>query len=63
MVNCLERGAADMHMVQLIPQPSHHLLLHRNPEWFNLSGASLPRLSWKTGRYMVVSLSRFYLSL
>jgi len=24
-----------------------HLLLHKNPEWFNLSGAGLPRLCWK----------------
>jgi len=29
-------------------QPAtHHLLLHYNPEWFNLSGTGLPRLSWK----------------
>ena len=27
----------------------HHLLLHWNPEWFCLSGAGLPRLSWKRG--------------
>ena len=27
-----------------------NLLLHWNPEWFNLSGAGLPRLSWKKGR-------------
>jgi len=25
----------------------HRLLFHRNPEWFNLSGAILSRLSWK----------------
>jgi len=29
-----------------IPKP-HHLLPHLNPDWFHLSGAGLPRLSWK----------------
>jgi len=33
MVICLERGANDLHMVQLMPLPSHHLLLQKNPEW------------------------------
>ena len=48
MVICLERDANDLHiMVQLTLLPPHHLLLHRNPEWFNLSDAGLPRLSWK----------------
>jgi len=32
-----------------IPKPSH-LLPHLNPDWFYLSGTSLPRLSWKRGR-------------
>jgi len=27
VVICLERGANDLHMVQLMPLPSHHLLL------------------------------------
>ena len=36
MVICLERGANDLHMVQLMPLPSHHLLLQQNPEWFIL---------------------------
>jgi len=45
MVNSLERGANDM--VQLMPMPHHHLLLQLNSEWFTLSGAGLPRLSWK----------------
>jgi len=27
MVACSERGANDLHMVQLIPLPPHHLLL------------------------------------
>ena len=34
MVICLERGADDLHMVQLMPLPSHHLLHQQNPEWF-----------------------------
>ena len=33
MVICLERGANDLHMVQLMPLPPHHLLLQQNPEW------------------------------
>jgi len=27
VVICLERGADDLHMVQLMPLPPHHLLL------------------------------------
>ena len=50
MVICLEWGANDLHMVQLMPLPPHHLLLHWNPDWFHLSAAGLPRLSWKRGR-------------
>ena len=34
MVVCLLRGANDLHMVQLMPLPPHHLLLQQNPEWF-----------------------------
>jgi len=49
MVICLECGSRDLHMVHLMPLPPHRLLLHYNPEWFNLSGAGLPRLSWKRG--------------
>ena len=32
VVICLERGANDLHMVQLMPLPPHHLLLQQNPE-------------------------------
>jgi len=28
MAICLERGADDLHMVQLMPLPPHHFLLH-----------------------------------
>ena len=54
MVICLKQGANDLHMVQLMPMSPHHLFLNQNPEWFHLSGASLPRLSWKTGHQMGV---------
>jgi len=49
VVICLERGADDLHMVQLMPVPLHHLLLHYNHEWLNFSGASLSRWCWKRG--------------
>jgi len=32
-----------------MPLTLHHLLLYSNPDWFNLSGVGLPRLSWKRG--------------
>ena len=50
MVICLEQGADELHVVLLLPLPPHRLLLYSYPEWFNLSGAGLPRLSWKGGR-------------
>ena len=28
MVICQEQGANDLHMIQLMPLPPHHLLLH-----------------------------------
>jgi len=34
MVICLQRGANDLHMVQLMPLPPYHILLQYNPEWF-----------------------------
>jgi len=43
VVICLQQGANDLHMVQLMPLPPHHLSLQQNPEWF----AGLPRMSWK----------------
>ena len=49
MIICLQRAANDLHMAQLMPLPADHLLLHYNPDQFSLSGASLPRLSWKRG--------------
>ena len=42
MVVCLERGANDLHMVQLKPLPPHHLLLQQNPEWFILLVPAYP---------------------
>ena len=34
VVICLERDANDLHMVQLMPLPPHHLLLQKKSEWF-----------------------------
>jgi len=34
VVICLERGANDLHMVQLMPLLPHYLLPQENPEWF-----------------------------
>ena len=42
MVICLEWGANDLHMVQLMPLPPHHLLLQQNPEWFILLVPAYP---------------------
>jgi len=42
MVICLEQDASDLYMVQLMPVPPCHLLLHQISEWLNLSGAGLP---------------------
>jgi len=36
VVICLERGANDLHMVQLMPLPPQRFLLQQNPEWFIL---------------------------
>ena len=38
MVVCLERGANDLHMVQQMSLPPHHLLLQQNSEWYLLVG-------------------------
>ena len=38
-------GPADFHCIPKL----HRLLPHLNPDWFNLCGTSLPRLSWKRG--------------
>ena len=42
MVICLERGANDLHMVQLMLLPPRHLLLQQNPEWFILLVPAYP---------------------
>ena len=39
---CLERGANDLHMVQLMPLSPHHLLLQQNPECFILLVPAYP---------------------
>ena len=57
MVICLRQGCrlfayrpADATAIPKL----HHLLRHLNPDWFYLSGAGLPRSSWKSGRIMGV---------
>ena len=42
MVICLERGANDLHMVQLMPLPPRRLLLQQNPKWFILLVLAYP---------------------
>ena len=42
MVICLERGANELHMVQLMPLTPRHLLLQQNPEWFILLVPAYP---------------------
>jgi len=48
VVICLERGANDLHMVQLICHPI--ISCSSKIRMVYLSGAGLPRLSWKKGR-------------
>ena len=50
MVICLERGADDLHMVQLLPLPPRHLLLQQNPEWFILLVPAYPDCPGKKSR-------------
>ena len=38
MVICLQRGAYDLHMVQLMPLPPHHLLLQSTTGITTLKG-------------------------
>ena len=42
MVICLERGANNLHVVQLMPLPPHHLLLQQNAERFILLVPAYP---------------------
>jgi len=42
MVICLERGANELHMVQLMPLPPHHLLLQYSSEWFTFPVPAYP---------------------
>jgi len=45
MVICLQRGANDLHMVQLMQLA----LTNAKTRMVYLSGGGLPRLSWKKG--------------
>jgi len=42
MVICLEPGANDLHMVQLMPLPPRRLLLCKSPKWFNFLVPAYP---------------------
>ena len=48
MVICLERGANDLLVVQLMALPPHHLALVKSRMVY-LFGAGLPRLSGRRG--------------
>ena len=39
MVIWREQDGNDLHIVQLMPLPPDHFLLHYKPDWFNLSAA------------------------
>jgi len=47
VVVCLQRCANDLHMVQLMPLPPPSSLVPVKSRTVYLSGAGLPRLSWK----------------
>ena len=59
VVVCSERGADCLHVVHLMPlhpkTPSS--LASLNPDWFYVSGTSLPRLSWKRVWWACLSVS------
>ena len=57
MIICLERGAHDLHMVQLMPLSPHHLLLQQNPQRFTCLVPAYPGCPEKrqlNGRSVVV---------
>jgi len=54
VVISLELVTDDLHMVQLMSLTPGHLLLHYNPDWFDLSGAGLSRLSWNAIKWVSV---------
>ena len=54
MVICLERGANDLHVVQLIPLPPPSSLASVKSRMVCLSGAGLPWLSWPLNGRIVV---------
>ena len=50
MVICPQRAANDLHAVQLMPVPPPSSPVSSKSRTVYLSGAGLPRLSWKRGR-------------
>jgi len=57
MVICLVRGANDLHMVQLMPLPPHHLLLHKIQTGLTFLEPAYPGCSGKE------AIKRMYVSL
>jgi len=53
----LESGANDLHGPADATATLSSLANSKNPEWFNRSSASLPRLSWQRGHHTGACLS------
>jgi len=51
VVICLQRGANNLHTVQLMPLPPRHLLLQQNPEWFAFLVPAYTGWPGKKGHY------------
>jgi len=64
VVICLERGANDLYMVQLMPLPPNHLLLHQNLAYPGCPGKEpAKRLSVFDGSEFYTDLVPFSVSL
>jgi len=53
MVICLELGADDLHMVQLMPLPPLHLLFDYSPDWFIVFYSTCVRMSYVLNFYLL----------
>jgi len=63
VVICLERGANDLHTVQLMLLPAHHPLLHQNPDWLTVLVTVYPVCRGKEAVKQVSSASELELHL
>jgi len=61
MVICLERGANDLHKVQLMSLPDHNLLLHQNPDWLTVLVTVYPDCRGKEAVKQMSSVSELHL--